>query len=421
MSLDVDLQSLSLNELFDNSAGALHIPEYQRTYCWLPENVFKLLDDIWDLKKIYHLGSVILQHTENGLNIIDGQQRLITLTLILDELMSKNLPLLDEKIESEEAVQYIAYNKQLISNYINRYNLTDEKKCCIAEDIRSKLVFAVLTLKEASLDLAYTFFSSQNSKGVKLTSYELLKAHHLHYISNDKQAKHMAKRWDVILSDKASEERIDVTMGKYLFRMRKWLYKSDWDDKDCFKVKKEFVSAEIISEIPPFGEKFIFNEPIQGGTHFFAYTDRFINHCYEYHQTKTYKCLRHIKGESHKWFKDVIEALLFAYYLKFGDTYMPEAFICISKAVSQYRYESKRIEETPLVKSSRNNMIMFLVDQASSPTFFLAALRSYNKKQPIPNKNGSPIMERFAELMKRSIDEVKPYVVSDTFLEDEYV
>lgn len=43
MSLDVDLQSLSLKELFDGSAGALHIPDYQRTYCWLPENVFKLL------------------------------------------------------------------------------------------------------------------------------------------------------------------------------------------------------------------------------------------------------------------------------------------------------------------------------------------------------------------------------------------
>lgn len=32
----------------------------------------------------YHLGSIILQNIDNGYHIIDGQQRLVTLTIALE-------------------------------------------------------------------------------------------------------------------------------------------------------------------------------------------------------------------------------------------------------------------------------------------------------------------------------------------------
>ena len=83
MSANVTLYTYSLNDLFSSKEGLLTIPDYQRTYCWLPKNVYKLLDDIWNVKKEYHMGCVILQKKAGELNIIDGQQRLITLTLIL--------------------------------------------------------------------------------------------------------------------------------------------------------------------------------------------------------------------------------------------------------------------------------------------------------------------------------------------------
>ena len=408
MSAEVNLKTCSLSELFDNESLPLCIPDYQRTYCWREKNVYKLLDDIWKVNDDYHMGSIILQNKDGKLNIIDGQQRLVTLTLILDELGDAGkLPLLDEKIESEEAEEYIAYNKHLVRRYVNRIkNFTDIKKEK-AEKIRKNLKFAVLVLEDESLDLAYTFFSSQNSKGVKLTSYELLKSHHLHFIPNEKWAIHMAKRWDSILLDKISDERIDVTMGKYLFHMRKWLYQNDWDDGENLKVKEEFESALTIPEVPPFGEKFVFNEPMQGGTHFFAYTDYFINKCREFHQTETYKIVHKIDGETHEDFRDVMEALLFAYYLKFGDSYMPEAFYCISKVVSQYRYESERVDKLVIRKSSRNSKLMLLIDQASSPTFFLAAARDIYNKMDMLDKNKVPVMKRYTKLLNRAVGELK--------------
>lgn len=420
MTAEVNLYTLSLGELFSNKEGYLCIPDYQRTYCWLPKNVYKLLDDIWNLNKVYRLGCVILQRKNGHLNIIDGQQRLVTLSLILAELGENNISLLDQQIESEEAIEYIAYNKFLIKNYVARYRLSEEQQKCKVDKLKEYLNFSVLILEDASLDLAYTFFSSQNSKGVKLTSYELLKSHHLHFIPNEQQAVHLAKRWDAILNDKESDERIDVTMGKYLFYMRKWLYRKDWNEKADLKVKEEFESAMTIPEIPPFGEKFIFNEPIQGGTHFFAYTDHFINRCREFHQTAVYKSVHKIVGETHVWFRDVMEALLFAYYLKFGDSYMAEALICISKIISQYRYESRRIELKPLLDSDRNNMIILMIDQASSPTFFLASCRDFYNKMEVLDMDRAPIMKRYTCLLKQSLNEVRPLIVSSTFMEECY-
>lgn len=420
MSEKVTLYTYSLKELFSSEEGLLTIPDYQRTYCWLPKNVYKLLDDIWNVKKGYHLGCIILQKKEGKLNIIDGQQRLITLTLILSELGCENLPLLSQKIESEEAVEYIAYNKYLIGNYVKRLHLNSEQCKGKTQKILENLKFSVLMLDDSSLDLAYTFFSSQNSKGVKLTSYDLLKSHHLHFITDDKQAVHMAKLWDAVLSENsntASEEKVEITLGIYLFRMRKWLYGGYWNEGSAFKVKEEFESALIVPEIPPFGEQFNFNEPIQGGTHFFAYANHFIMRCRDYHRTSAYQSLKKIDGESHKWFRQVIESILFAYYLKFGNSYLPEALFGISKIVSQRRLENKRIEEMDIVKDPRNSMLMRMLDQATSPTFFLAAMRNEYNKMPALEET-APIMKRFFKQMKACLDRVASEMNSTTIKGD---
>lgn len=60
--------------------------------------------------------------------------------------------------------------------------------------------FAVLVVNDSNLDLAYTFFSNQNSKGVPLSDFDLLKAHHLRFIPGDEggQAEHMAKKWNAV-------------------------------------------------------------------------------------------------------------------------------------------------------------------------------------------------------------------------------
>ncbi|MDD5942758.1 hypothetical protein [Fibrobacter sp.] len=97
---------------------------------------------------------------------------------------------------------------------------------------------------------------------------------------------------------------------------------------------------------------------------------------------------------------------------------MAEAFICISKIVSQYRYESERVDTLVIRKSSRNSKLMLLIDQASSPTFFLAAARDIYNKMELLEKDRAPIMERYTKQLEHSINEVKGNVFSSTFKED---
>lgn len=66
-----------------------HIPEYQRPYAWEAEQAGQLLDDLIealdrDTEEPYFLGSVVLVKTKESprSDVIDGQQRLTTLTIL---------------------------------------------------------------------------------------------------------------------------------------------------------------------------------------------------------------------------------------------------------------------------------------------------------------------------------------------------
>ena len=58
-------------------------------------------------------------------------------------------------------------------------------------------------------------------------------------------------------------------------------------------------AAIVIPDIPPFGEQFHFNESIQGGSHFFAYVDRFVHLFNMFRQLPEYRATELVSGESH--------------------------------------------------------------------------------------------------------------------------
>lgn len=372
---EVCLAMGSLGKLFGNN---LVIPDYQRNYCWEDKQIKALWDSLKEIPHDgeYHLGTIILQKDSNGnYAVIDGQQRLVTLTLIVRELNYQgNMPLLNQKFLSENSKKHVANSRWLIKNLTSRSY--DETLC---SRIINQLIFTVLILKESRLDLAYTFFSNENSKGVPLSDYDLLKAHHLRYIFIEKQAEHLASRWnDLIENDYLSLEH---TLAVHLFRLRKWMRKKNFNPDERFCVKEEFSSALILPEIPPFGEKFDFYEKIQGGSHFFAYTEHFVNRFKQFSGTRQVRALRnHLKWESHWKYADVIETLLFGYYLKFGEQYLTEALFCISGCIAQHRYEATRALAYKIREYANNSEIVMMIDQASSPTFFLAECVSTIKK-----------------------------------------
>lgn len=372
---EVCIATCSLGKLFGNN---LVIPNYQRNYCWEDKQVKTLWENLKEIpqKDEYHLGTIILQKDKNGdYAVIDGQQRLVTLTLIVRELNYQGkMPLLTQRFLSENSREHIANSRWLIKHLTSK--TYDETLC---SRIINQLVFTVLILKESRLDLAYTFFSNENSKGVPLSDYDLLKAHHLRYIFMEKQAEHLASRWNDMIENEYSF--LEKTLATHLFRLRKWMRKKDFNPDERFCVKEEFSSALILPEIPPFGEKFDFYEKIQGGSHFFAYTEHFVKKFKQFSQTRQVRALRnHLQWESHWKYADIIETLLFGYYLKFGEQYLTEALFCISGYIAQHRYEATRALSYKIREFAKDSEIVMMIDQASSPTFFLAECISSVKK-----------------------------------------
>lgn len=426
---------LETMEMRDILSLNLRIPTYQRIYCWPQKNVEQLLDDILIVRSHkYHLGTIILQKKGDDYDIIDGQQRLVTLALILRALHVNNIKLLNESFDSVEAQNYIAYNRYVIESYLDRFFPSNERRTKCAENILAMTSLDVLILQDSSLDLAYTFFSTQNARGKALTDYELLKSHHLRFIpeSFESQQRHLAQMWDHLLikSERDNGDRsVSTILGIYLYCLRKWTCNQYWYIKEDNRVKNEFEAAPTIPEIPPFGERFDFMDPIQGGTHFFAYVDNFIQHYNQFTQTIQYSILWNtiscsgktkttINGEetlvekkkrTHWWYGDVIATFLFAYYLKFGNQYLSEALTCITRIVSQLRYEKSKANKQSLMDNAGELGIIQIINQATSPTFFLAASRDIIKHLPFFDNSLTGIRVDFFNCEMALYNENKQY------------
>lgn len=458
----VELKRLFLENLLgdievEGSEGPIQIPDYQRTYCWPEKNVILLMEDLLIKKHnhSYHLGTIILQYSENGSSkgwdIIDGQQRMVTLSLILEELGDKSPLLLNEKFLSKRANDFIAYNKYLINVFIDRLDWDDNTRSKKLDEIKSNISLDVLFLQDESLDLAYTFFSAQNDRGKPLTDYELLKSHHLRYIPWEPQQMHLAQKWDRLLLDHESEKgdrSVSIVVGFYLYCLRKWSGMDECDPYGDKAIKNEFEAAPIMDEVPPFGEAFHFKEAIQGGSHFFAYVEHFVRRFISFQQTIAYQVLwdtiscsgkiippkfdkdnsletiekkeRTNKKRTHWWYGDVIAAFLFAYYIKFGEEYLAEALTCITRVISQFRYGTSKANKDRLLQLAGESRIITLLERSTSPTFFLAELRNRIQLMPATKKsflsekkNNETIRDDYKKLEIKLYDKIsKSYVIS---------
>ena len=419
----VDLYTLNLKKVL---GLPLKIPSYQRIYYWERRNVLCLLEDISNHLENqgtqsvpYRLGTIILHYHDDKYDIIDGQQRLITLSLLLNE-MGIHSNLLEERVFSKEASDYISFNKYLIQNYLQKY------RSRINENIVLLLDFNVLILKNSSLDLAYTFFSNENSRGVELTDYDLLKAHHLRFIPPvyEVQSRNLAEGWNAMLlkgRETAPEEEApnyERALDTYIYCLRRWMRQKECEtDNKSRYIKREYEAAPIIEEIPPFGEKFYFNEPIQGGSHFFSFVEQHMNIYNHFITTKEYKILhRSIVVGSDIWYRDAIEALLFGYYAKFGEVCFTDALAVFLRAVFQHRYENRRALRSSILRHIGNQRYVQMIDHATSPTFFLAEVRNIVKYFPIVYlQQLTPTQIRMKQIAKNICKELEDDIIVESF------
>ena len=95
----MDAGKRTINEIF-NGSRILEIPFFQRAYVWDETQWERLLDDVENVSRTrtpYFMGSVILKQqltdTTSAVGdvriVIDGQQRLTTLSILLKVLLQK--------------------------------------------------------------------------------------------------------------------------------------------------------------------------------------------------------------------------------------------------------------------------------------------------------------------------------------------
>ena len=220
----------------------LTIPAYQRPYKWSQANLTDLLSDlkVYRDKSAYRLGSVVFhKHTnsktnQEQLDIVDGQQRTLTLVLLVKALLEKRLTglkrqdvretlsSLAEPINTFLALQ--TFNSDISHRNLHQ-NFMAAKRAVARNDFTEADIDFLLNRCEVvtfvldDVSEAFQFFDSQNARGRDLDPHDLLKAFHLREFSeNETELKaDSVRHWESLES-----EQLARLFANYLFRIRNW-------------------------------------------------------------------------------------------------------------------------------------------------------------------------------------------------------
>ena len=201
----------------------LRIPSYQRPYKWNRKHIRNLFYDLRDAmgKKEYQIGSVILHENDGHLDIVDGQQRLISISLFLHLLDSlENYKGAKQLLSASVFGELSCYHAS--ENYNEWENLTQLVGENQAKDICNFLLencsVSVITMPQERLSEAFQLFDSQNNRGKSLEPHDLLKAYHLR--KQDSEDEKIVEKWEQFVEDK--DLSLKELFDKHLFRMRRW-------------------------------------------------------------------------------------------------------------------------------------------------------------------------------------------------------
>ncbi len=113
-----------------------HIPRFQREYVWGKYNWSKLLEDIYDNDPGHYMGSVICVHETNELSpaneliyeVVDGQQRLTTISLLLAAIyykFTKEVMIKNPSIKQDD--DYIITCNSIRQRLVRKVNVSGNK------------------------------------------------------------------------------------------------------------------------------------------------------------------------------------------------------------------------------------------------------------------------------------------------------
>ena len=431
----------------------LVVPPYQRPYVWTPQKVETLLND-WKeyLQSVqyengidYYMGTIIIhKDVENKkLNIVDGQQRLTTL-LIIDYILNS---------ESSAMIRYqnkieIKVNNHKSKNNIHTILAMATKGCKDGgryEPLRQKSIFQhirftiIMTENE---DDAFTFFDSQNNRGVQPSAVDVLKAVHLRAIhSDEKLQKSSACMWESTqnvgenIFRNSSEKYLNDLIETALWRLRTWkgssfFYSASYDEvmhefankleytgKNNIKVYSVPTTYELlidsnlaanISTTPNTNTTkaypFTVRQPLLKGICFFTFIETYHQIAIKLFQKDSkdieinnmrelYKKL-YIDTGSTTYMSDYFIMLMIFYYDKFGSKCLYYFALCVDYIIGQWRTDNYFFRKEALMNITKKNNIIDKIQICYEPKDIITDLLKIQiERKHDVNPDNSPIQK----------------------------
>ena len=373
----------------------LIIPDYQRAYVWDTERVKMLLEDLDEQinktntsdKRLYKfllgnlrlctriknnqnvdkylLGSLILcegkdKNNKKVLEVVDGQQRLVTLALILRVLFNDSDSgnfLSKSEFTHSESKKHIKENYDFIKSW---FETRPDKLNKFKKKLKDTIEF--ICILAPTLDDAFIFFDSVNAKGMRLEAYDLIKAFHLRaledYSAKTKDSKssltaYFAKEFEKLAKEKDGEN-LKILFNDTLTPARQWLrhnsdkvsYQMDIYNEFCTEIPQRFKSSPLIAK-----DSLGILQNFVGGVDFFEYLSHFHRLYTQLQSVEFYKGLEAIDWASGFTYNRYIYIMATLIYLnKFPNGRTDYMLRLIARAVFALRCSEERI----YIQTARN-------------------------------------------------------------------
>lgn len=275
-----ELKILDEVTIFDTNAHYV-IPRYQRAYAWEDKEIVQLIDDINDIdsSENYYIGSLVvskIQGKAETYEVVDGQQRLTTLFLLLQYLVSEGVLegevgqtlTFDCRSKSKYTlsnIQQILTNKKLsadqeesidqsILNGIKaiRQKFTSDKglnKDEFVSRLQHVILYRIEVPEHTDLN---RYFEIMNTRGEQLEQHDILKARLMRFLNNRKEQELFSRIWNAC-SDMTGyvQMHFSRTERKKFFNGEGNNKPADkWDEyRDCLDITEDSETNATISEI----------------------------------------------------------------------------------------------------------------------------------------------------------------------------
>ena len=199
------LKEMSIAEIYNGDKATYEVPIYQRNYAWEKDEIFALIQDVYDAyiakNQTYFIGTLVSFHKGDQVyEVIDGQQRLTTINLVLGALgisiqnkltyrarkksndTIQSIPCFEIDEKDYGIVKGFKYAKDSINEIVEK-TYQDEFKTYFQHSVH-----LIHYQVPKDIDLNH-YFEIMNSRGEQLEKHEIIKARLIEKLNNEDKAK----------------------------------------------------------------------------------------------------------------------------------------------------------------------------------------------------------------------------------------